>query len=271
MAEHKAGLHKKISVIFDGVPIPGDDKPLRTSSEAVPEVPKQADGTFTKLPETPVAPAVQAPKHQQPVRPSSKDVSPKRSDAGGSRQPETVSRKQFRAESAPKDSGQKLWQRIWGQIRGRLFAPKPGVNTARQKLMMILIPVLSIIFVFVLVGVFSGTSQKPTKRPNAAKAPSNTVYSGDKINWEVPPLYPENMRDPMQFGAITASAGIAGTEGNQLAVKGIVYSKDNPSAVIGTQIVHRGDKVSGATILNINEDSVEFETDGKKWTQKVQR
>ncbi|GAI39939.1 unnamed protein product, partial [marine sediment metagenome] len=60
-----------------------------------------------------------------------------------------------------------------------------------------------------------------------------------------------------------------GTSG--LIVKGIVYNEDNSSAVIGVQIVHEGDKVSGVTIIKINEKSVDFEMNGKRWTQKVQR
>jgi hypothetical protein len=72
----------------------------------------------------------------------------------------------------------------------------------------------------------------------------------------------------MQFGSVTVGQAEAG---GLIAVKGIVYSKDNPSAVIGSQIVHEGDKVSGATIVKINEKSVDFEMNGKKWTQKVQR
>jgi hypothetical protein len=70
----------------------------------------------------------------------------------------------------------------------------------------------------------------------------------------------------MQFGSATT-----GTETGRLIVKGIVYSEDNPSAVIGSQIVHKGDKISGIAIVEINENSVEFEANGKKWTQQVQR
>lgn len=268
MAEHKAGLHKKISVIFDGVPIPRDDRPSKTFPETVSQC---TDGASTKLADTPVVPAVPAPKHQQPVKPSLKDISPKQPGTGGSKQPETVSRKQRGAENAPKNSGQRFWQRIWGQVHNRLLASKRGINTARQKLMMTLIPVLCVIFALVLINAFSNPSRKTTKNPDAAKVLSNTANSKNKINWEIPPAYPENMRDPMQFGPVPISAETAGTEVNRLAVKGIVYSKDNPSAVIGTQIVHQGDKISDVTVLKINEDSVEFETDGKKWTQKVQR
>jgi hypothetical protein len=54
-------------------------------------------------------------------------------------------------------------------------------------------------------------------------------------------------------------------------VKGIVHSPDNSCAVIGDQIVHEGDKILDAVVIKINKNSVEFEANGKKWTQKVQR
>ena len=88
-----------------------------------------------------------------------------------------------------------------------------------------------------------------------------------KIDWQVPALYPTTLRDPMQFGSATTAGAVL----SEIVVKGIVYSKDNPSAVIGTQIVHEGEKISGATIIKINEDNIEFEMNGEKWMQKVGR
>ena len=57
---------------------------------------------------------------------------------------------------------------------------------------------------------------------------------------------------------------------NKLAVKGILYDKDNPSAIIGGRVVHGGDEVAGATIVKINEDCVEFEIDGERFMQEVE-
>jgi hypothetical protein len=52
-------------------------------------------------------------------------------------------------------------------------------------------------------------------------------------------------------------------------VTGIIYSTDNPCAVVDNRIVSVGDVADGATIVKINPSSVEFEMDGKKWTQIV--
>ena len=60
-----------------------------------------------------------------------------------------------------------------------------------------------------------------------------------------------------------------GTADYDLLVKGILYSEDNPAAIIGILIVHEGDSVYGATVVKIERDSVIFEKNGKKWQQPV--
>ena len=77
----------------------------------------------------------------------------------------------------------------------------------------------------------------------------------------------------MQFAVETAPAPDPAPQPEpiKLVVNGIIYSLENPSAVVANQIVYEGDKVLGAAIVKINRDSVEFEMNGNKWTQKVQR
>ena len=58
--------------------------------------------------------------------------------------------------------------------------------------------------------------------------------------------------------------------GGALVVKGILFSDDNPAAVVGAEIAHIGDTIAGAEIVAIRKDEVEFEKDGKKWTQAVE-
>ncbi len=55
----------------------------------------------------------------------------------------------------------------------------------------------------------------------------------------------------------------------KLTVRSIIWSEDKSSAVIGSRIVHEGDEIRGASIIKINKNSVEFEMDGKRWTQEV--
>jgi hypothetical protein len=58
--------------------------------------------------------------------------------------------------------------------------------------------------------------------------------------------------------------------GGSLHVKGILYDNDNSSALVNKRIVHEGDRISGATVIKINRDSVEFEV-VERWPRKGER
>lgn len=134
--------------------------------------------------------------------------------------------------------------------------------------MVVLVPMLFIALIFMLRGVF-GTSVRKTEA--SAEDNASSVATADfntKIDWEIPAPYPTIYRDPMRFGsAITASSATEKTR--RLIIKSIVYSEDNPSAVIGSRIVHEGEEVLGATVVKINKRSVEFEMGEKRWKQNV--
>jgi hypothetical protein len=51
-------------------------------------------------------------------------------------------------------------------------------------------------------------------------------------------------------------------------VAGVLYS-DDPATIIGTQILKVGDTIHGVTIVRILRGRVEFEKDGRRWTQQV--
>ena len=77
----------------------------------------------------------------------------------------------------------------------------------------------------------------------------------------------------MRLGPVaTAQTGQTETEKKiKIIVKGILYTEDNPSVVIGNQIVHEGETIRGVSVIKISQDSVEFEMNGKRWTQKVRQ
>jgi hypothetical protein len=52
-------------------------------------------------------------------------------------------------------------------------------------------------------------------------------------------------------------------------VTGIVYSQDKPAAIVGSQVVHPGEKIGKVQVITISPDSVEFEKGGKRWTQQT--
>jgi len=264
MAEDKkkrSGLHKRISSIFEGVPLPqpGSFQPPPPSSGGSPP---ESSGEVGNMPQKPLPPPFQSLR--APLGPR-QGVQPLPQAAAG----------QPKADAA-KAGGSGLWQRI----KDKLITPKPGASGTRQKVMLVLVPVLIVAFIFVV----SPLLLPPKKVPKTTQAKPPTTVAGvsTEIKWETPPPYPETLRDPMQPAeSSVTSVTIPGktepetkevepVKPQKLVVKGILYSEDNPSAIIGTQIVHRGDKVSGATVVKINKGSVEFEMDGKKWTQNVE-
>jgi len=52
-------------------------------------------------------------------------------------------------------------------------------------------------------------------------------------------------------------------------VTGIMYSQDNPSAVVRGQVVHEGEQIEGYTVIRIGPQEVEFEKDGQHFIEKV--
>jgi hypothetical protein len=243
MLKYKAGLHKEVSAIFNGVSLPKNDGAQRPSAVPAPAPPTQ------KLP---------VPSHMTPTKPKPEQL-PLQSP------PKAAPAKQPKADTAIKAAGQVPWQRTLEQIKNKLFATKPGVSTTKQRMMVILAPVLFVVLIFVFIRAFSTPSRKITG-PGTSGPVKAAAGPDSKVDWQVPNPYPTTLRDPMQFSSATSQTATGG-----LIVKGIVYSEDNPSAVIGGQIVHQGDKILDVAITKINENSVEFEANSKKWMQNVQR
>ena len=243
MSKHRAGLHKKVSAIFGNVTFVKDRDAQQLSDTNVPKHP---------------APKPPAPSHMTPTKPKPKEPLPP--------PPKAAPAKRTKADAAVKIAKRIPWQHTLAKIKSKLFAHKPGVSSSRQKKIVILVPALSIVLIFVLFKVLT-TPSRGTNRSQEF-GPTNTAAASDNlIDWQIPAPYPTTLRDPMQFGSVT----IAQAETGKLIVRGIVYSEDNPSAVINDQIVHQGDKILDTIVVKINISSVEFEINGKKWTQKVQQ
>ncbi|MBN1391914.1 MAG: hypothetical protein JW947_03825 [Sedimentisphaerales bacterium] len=207
------------------------------------------------------------PPAQKPLAPSNITSTKPKS------QQQSKDAKQLKAKTAAKSAGKSQWQKKLEMVKSKLLAPKEGVSPAKQKVMVVLIPVLFIALIFVFIRVFS--QPKKVAGPKiSATAKTAEVADDKKIEWKIPEPYPTTLRDPMQFGPAVAvqvdqTAEMVDVSG--IVIKGIVYSEINPCVIIGDKIMHQGDKVSGVTIVKIRENNVEFEANGKKWTQKVQR
>lgn len=214
MSKYKPGLHKKVSQIFGGVPVP---KSNNTTKQSLTQANKKN---------------VEKPQ---------------------------LGKVKIASEKS-------FWKETWRQIENKFFAPKPGVSPTRQKTMTVLIPILFVVLIIVFVKVFGGSPHK-----TMAAMEDETVSAADtadfKIDWQMPNPYPKTVRDPMKPYSGTNGRTYSG----EIVVTGIVHSRDNPSAVVNGRIVHPGDLLLGTKIVKINEDSVEFEKDGRIWKQQVQR
>jgi hypothetical protein len=175
--------------------------------------------------------------------------------------------KQSKSEFVIKQPKDSPLLKIIDKVKAKMLNSKHGTASSRQKMMLLLSPVLAIVLLFVVVNAVKtspGTSVEPSNKATAAVV---APVLGSKISWEIPQPIPANLRNPMVFGAVSTS-GKGTAEGP--VVKGIVYSEDNPSAIVGDRIVSAGDTVAGATVVKINPDSVDFTVGDKKWSQKVE-
>jgi hypothetical protein len=248
MSKYRAGLHKEVSAIFNGVSLPKDDGIQQSSAGPAPGYPDYV---------APEPPASEQSAQKPPAPSYMTSTEPKSQQPPVQLPPKAAPAEQPKIDSAIK--------RTLEQIKNKLFAPRAGVSATRQKVMMMLAPALFIILISMFIRAFSTPSKKIDRL--GISGPARVAASSDsKADWRAPEPYPTALRDPMRFGSVTTRTEVGG-----LIVKGIVYSKDKPSAVIGNQIVHEGDKVLDVTVIKINENSVEFEANGKRWTQKVQR
>ncbi len=247
MAEDETGLHKSAASDFDDAPIPEGGDCNQSSDASVSDGPDctagQSDVAGSQMP------SCDQQRSQQPVEP-----------AAMPNLPETPS------ADVPKDCRrQTQLQELWLQAKSRLFSPGDGTSRRTQRVITMSVPALFVVLVVLFIQVLTIPSPESSNAADLQPAVTAVGFD-DRIDWPVPEAYPENLRDPTKFG--TSHQGPAGS--GELIVKGIVYSSDNPSAVVGDTIAHEGDEVFGARVVKINKDSVEFEAEGKRFTQKVQ-
>jgi len=259
LENNRAGLQKKVSSVFKGVPIPQNNDTQQPLGTPVPD-------HVNNNPPKPVPSGNQGKqgslikKLQQPEETLDKTARAKK--------PEGV----ILVETTSPN--------LLQQVKGKLFKPRPGSGTTRQKAMIILIPVLSIVMIFMFRQVLFKAPHKTkgdTKNDVLAAAITD---SDNEIDWHIPEPLPAMTRDPT---TLQDQNNTQGEEQNEtdvktkdgktkdgiISVRAIVFSEDKPSAVIDNKIVYVGDQVNEATVIKINKDSVEFEKDGKAWVHKI--
>ena len=253
MAKKRTGLQSEIAGIFSGVPVPkkGGKRSEADSSAQKPDSPaSKPSGSVIPKPVTPQPqiPAAPMPKKIEEPRPAV----PK---------PKVVEIK------APEQIEKRIPKKISRRRKDKIFAPKSGARSTKQKAEIILFVIFSMVLVIVLARQFlmPPGDQDPTQIPGT---PGNKISNRAeiKIDWPIPPVYSADIRDPMLKGSQQKKVGPS-----DLEVVGISWSEDRKFATIGTQTVQEGDIVDGTKIRvkKINPNSVEFEEDGKTWIQKT--
>lgn len=218
-------------------------------------------------PEAPSQPSSEnAPKVQSPPRTDS--ASPP-----GQVQPQSPATKPTVAKppkTKPKKRPKQVLRISQARTR-RKGAQKP--KNVRQTAMIVLIPILAVTLL-VLIRKPNGSSAAVTAPLGLdMNKPSIETTPEIEIDWEVPPPYQPAERDPMRSVVLSIAVPDAPvpqeTTPAKLTVRGILYSEDRPAVIIGTHLLHTGDEISGARIVKINRDTVEFQADGRTWEQTV--
>jgi hypothetical protein len=298
----KLGLQKNVSSIFKGVPIPqknGGDNTRQTPNAPAPgrsrNIPmlERTTGSSPKpqrkdnIPSPEHTINIPEPEHtgntpeqerkdKIPAKPMSRE--PQKSQISVIKkinQPTQLLRKDTPVKQLVVDADKKVTKSSkWQRAKDKLFTPKPGTSSAKQKAAAALIPVLAFIFIFVLRQVFwTAPHIIEGAVENDKPGVATTISTSNEIDWKIPALFPSSLRDPMKLNSSGNEQSGAEEQEKiiEINVNGILHSEDNPSVLIGDRIVHEGEKISGVTIVKINKDSVEFEMNGKKWERKVQR
>jgi len=161
-----------------------------------------------------------------------------------------------------------------------------GAGNRRNKVMVVLSLFLAVLLVFLLMNAFdfrfSGPSTSSAETGGEVSAATAVLAAAPQpVCWEKPELIPDMLRNPMQpvkvksqpeaepiIPSHSETADIPKIP--EFAIKGIVYSEEKASAVIGADIIHEGDILQGVTILKIARTYIEFEMNGHRWKQTVQ-
>lgn len=71
------------------------------------------------------------------------------------------------------------------------------------------------------------------------------------------------------FGSGENASALEFLSSGKLKITGIMHYDENPAAIISGRVVYEGDVVEGCKVVKIQEDNVEFEKDGSRFTKKI--
>lgn len=258
MTRYKAGLHKEISSIFDGVPLQNHSL---NDNEGGSQTPPYLQNQNPRHIQQETTSGSHEPGSKEPFQKLYKDTAEKKSKI-----------------VAEIENGLKgRWLQFYHYLKKKLLPSGLAVNARRQIASLLLIPILSIILIFALVGLFGTKSGVKRPVPKGAEA-TDAGTNSQKIDWQLPGPYTAQLRDPMKIGP-SASRRASGSyvpgsdewldNQGQIMLRGIVYNEESAAAVIGMQVVKKGDRIGDITVVKINKNSVDLEKNGQRKTLKV--
>jgi type II secretory pathway component PulC len=118
----------------------------------------------------------------------------------------------------------------------------------------------------------SSKKQKPTEQPLSTVKQITAVEKSveaidiakyDKLSWGRDPFYRFTAK---KTGQVDQPEAVVGWE-----LGGILWSENNPSAVINKKIVRHGDIVNGARVVKISKDIVILEKDNTEFTLNIKK
>jgi hypothetical protein len=182
----------------------------------------------------------------------------------------------IRMEQQNVDSSEKKDDaRLARKAKDRFIEKESGSGDIRQKVMVVMIPILFIVMVFMFRQVLVKPPKKAKGEDDSIKRPVPVTNISDAdINWQIPDQIPVAMRDPIKFEKSKLENTVHETTPNQtddklINVRSILFSSDKPSVVIGDKIVYLNQTINGVTVMEIHRDYIVFEKDGQRWTQKI--
>lgn len=249
--KNKAGLHKRVSSIFDGVPIN-----RMSESDHNPE--KNGYQSEHSMSENKLVSKEQASKRLAQDHISVSADNHDKSDSYSS---------SLKHHSAGNESpySRLIYEKVLKFVASL---------DSRQRIMSLLVVVLVVTLIFVVNQNFTKatSSSGNLANQNTQQLPEDVfkIVETFNINWTAPPEFPKSIRDPMRFGTISLASSAMNTDA--IIVSAIIYNMSKPLKSVATvngQLVHVGDTISDIKILSISKDSVEFGSEDKTWTQKV--
>lgn len=295
--KNRTGLQSKVSHIFAGVPIPKkkrsrsgpEQEPETKDTQQTPDIQFPADEPLTletqkQIEATPDEEKADTPQAEEQVikqppmieLPGAIPSIPLRQTIGPPEINEHVEavHEPFPGKSVKagitKQKVAKTRRKTSIRSKDKRSASKAGPSSRKQTTMVILVIALSVLLFFLLFKPFSKSSHNITgpgaSQPAGSQLVSQASAANIKINWQIPDVYPTNIRDPMILGSQQQFY----SETWKPNLVGLVYNEEQKYAIIGTELLQEGEEINGVKVLKINKDSVEFEKDGQKWTQVVQ-